>query len=230
MLDDLLGLRCVLCRTTVTRRAADRQLCDICLADLPWLVQPEITPPAGIARQIAPLAYAGPPRDWVLDSKRDRGLVAARVLGVLLAEALEDAYPRGTERPGYVVPVPLSWQRLIRRGHNQAALIAAPVGRRLGCRLVRRGVRRCRHTPLQPGLDAATRRRNVLGAFESRRHWHGATVAIVDDVVTTGATAAVLAETLLAAGAGAVHLWSPTIAALPHWRNTDGHPDHPVAR
>jgi ComF family protein len=217
MLDDLLGTRCALCHTPVTRRAADRQLCDICLADLPWLVQPEIPPPAGIVRQISPLAYVGPPRDWVLDCKRDRGLVAARILGVLLAEVLEDAYPRGAERPSHVVPVPLSWQRLVRRGHNQAALIAAPVSRRLGCRLVRRGVRRRRHTRLQPGLDAEARRHNVLGAFESRRCWHGATVAIVDDVVTTGATATALAEGLLAAGAGSVHLWSPTIAALPQW-------------
>jgi len=215
MLDELLGTQCVLCRTAVTRRAADRQLCDICFADLPWLVETEITPPPGIVRQIAPLAYAGPARDWVLDSKHDRGLVAARILGVLLAEALEDAYPHGTERPRYIVPVPLSWRRLVHRGHNQAALIAAPVSRRLGCRLVRRGVRRHRHTPLQPGLDPVARRRNVLGAFASRRRWQGATIAIVDDVVTTGATASALAASLLAAGAGAVHLWSPTLAPHP---------------
>ncbi|MGE0625958.1 MAG: ComF family protein [Pseudomonadales bacterium] len=213
MWNDLLGFRCVLCRRIVTGRAADRQLCASCLADLPWLVEPEITPPTDlISRQIAPLAYAGAPRTWVLGSKHDGGLVAARILGVLLAEALEDAYPPGTARPSHLIPVPLSRRRLIRRGHNQAVLIAAPVGHRLGCVLVRRGIHRRRHTPFQPGLDPARRRRNVQGAFESRRRWHGETVAIVDDVVTTGATAAALAEALIEAGAGAVHLWSPTLA------------------
>lgn len=213
MWDDLLGIRCVLCRRPVTGREADQQLCGICLADLPWLPQPEITPPSrAIARQIAPLAYAGAPRRWVLDSKHEGGLVAARLLGVLLAEALEDAYPLGTDRPSRVVPVPLSWRRLVRRGHNQAVLIAVPVARRLGIGLDRRGARRQRHTPPQPGLRAAARRQNVSGAFASRRCWHGATIAIVDDVVTTGATGAALAQALLAAGAGAVHLWSPTLA------------------
>lgn len=216
MLDELLGIRCVLCRSPVTGLDADRQLCPICLADLPWLVEPEIKPSSGtITRQVAPLAYVGPPRDWVLEAKHDRGLVAARILGVLLTEALEDAYPPGTQRPRYLVPVPLSWRRLIGRGHNQAALIAAPVARRLGCELVHRGAHRRRHTPLQPGLDPALRRQNVQGAFESRRRWRGATIAIIDDVVTTGATAAALAEVLLDAGAGAVHLWSPTLAAQP---------------
>lgn len=213
MWDDLLGIRCVLCRQGVTGPEADRQLCGICLADLPWLPQSEITPPSrAIARQIAPLAYTGAPRRWVLDSKHDGGLVAARLLGVLLAEALEDAYPPGTDRPAHVVPVPLSWRRLVWRGHNQAVLIAVPVARRLGIALDRRGARRQRHTPLQPGLHAVARRRNVAGAFTSRRRWQGATVAIVDDVVTTGATGTAVAQALLAAGAGAVHLWSPTLA------------------
>ncbi|HEY5646436.1 MAG TPA: hypothetical protein VIS76_10865 [Pseudomonadales bacterium] len=213
MLHLLLGSLCALCRRSVAGQDARRQLCEICFADLPWLPTPEIDPPsAAIARQIAPLGYAGPARDWVLASKHDSGLVAARILGTLLAEALIDAYPPGSNRPAHLIPVPLSLRRLLWRGHNQAALIGAPIARALGMTLCRRGARRRRHTSLQPGLDPAARRQNVTHAFRSLRPWHGAEVAIVDDVVTTGATATALAEALLESGAGAVHLWSPTLA------------------
>ena len=216
MWEQILGAICVLCRQTIFGPDARRQLCRHCLADLPWLAEPERPPPGpAIARQISLFHYQDAARDWILAAKRERGLVAARVLGTLMAESLLDAYPRGEACPQYLVPVPLSVRRLLHRGHNQATLIGTPVARILGIPLACGAVRRRRHTRLQPGLDAGERARNVAGAFVCRRQWQGATVAIMDDLVTTGATASSLADALLAAGAGAVHLWSPAIAHTP---------------
>jgi len=209
----LFGALCVLCRQRVSGADAQRrQLCCYCLADLPWLALPEGEPSRGgpIRRQITPLRYEGAPRGWVLEAKRANGLIAARVLGVLLAETLQDAYPAGVRRPDLLVPVPLSLPRLLRRGHNQAALIGEPVSRMLDIPLDRRVVRRRRHSAIQPGLSQAQRRANVADLFECRRDLAGISVALVDDVVTTGATAEALARVLLEAGAADVHLWCPT--------------------
>ena len=216
MLHYLFGSLCVLCRQRVTGALRRLQLCANCLADLPWRDTPEVptdSVPMPLARQVAPLGYAGAPQRWVLAAKRDTGLVAARVLGSLLAETLLDVYPFAASRPDVIVPVPLSRRRLIGRGHNQAVLIAEPVSRALKIPLDRFSVRRSRHTPIQPGQDPSARAANVRGAFGSRRNFKGRRIAIVDDVVTTGATATTLARTLLDAGASEVHLWCPTSAA-----------------
>lgn len=212
----LIGSFCVLCRAPLPRPDAGRQICGYCLAALPWLESPDIRPvnPA-IERIIAPLAYRGDPRRWVLAAKREQGLIAARVLGELLAQALLEAYPVPAERPTRLIPVPLSARRLRARGHNQAALIAAPVARRLRIRLDRTAARRIRHTPIQPGMDPAARSDNMRGAFRCRRLLNGERVAILDDVLTTGATVSELANVLEAAGAGAVHVWSATAAEHP---------------
>ena len=211
----LSGGLCVLCRLPVGGEAARRQLCQHCLIDLPWLGAAHGEDSAMsplIIRQVTPLAYAGVAQNWVLEAKREHGLVAARVLGQLLAEAVEDAYLPVDPLPDIIVPVPLSWQRLLGRGHNQATLIAIPVARLLGIPLDRRSVRRKRHTAMQPGLTPRQRRLNLGSAFHCRRRFTNLSIAIVDDVVTTGATAESLAQSLLAAGAHEIHLWCPTRA------------------
>jgi ComF family protein len=211
----LLGSYCVLCRAVVKGAEGDRQLCRWCLASLPWLSAPEPdTPPQGIARAFAPLGYEGAARQWVLDAKHERGLVSARTLGVLLAESLLDAYPLPSERPGILLPVPLSRRRLRTRGHNQALLIGQPVARRLNLRLDRHSARRTRHTALLAGLDPVRRHAEVAAGFSVSALPEGSRVAIIDDVVTTGATASALADAILLAGASEVHLWAATRA--PH--------------
>ncbi len=216
MIDELwhlfFGSLCLLCRESVTGTDARRQLCPYCLAELPWLERPDVEiPPDNLYRTIAAFEYADIARQWVLDAKREQGLVSARMLGTLLAETVRDVYPFATERPDALVPVPLSFLRLMHRGHNQAELIAAPVSRGLHIPVLRL-VTRIRNTPIQPGLDQGARRANVLHAFRVRSHISGLRIAIVDDVVTTGATASALAGVLLEAGAGEVELWCATSA------------------
>jgi predicted amidophosphoribosyltransferase len=98
-----------------------------------------------------------------------------------------------------LVPVPLGRTRLRERGHNQAALLAHALGRALGVPVLEDALRRVRETRTQTRLTPAERRRNVLGAFAAGGPGAaGLSVAVIDDVLTTGATlgaaAAALAE------------------------------------
>jgi ComF family protein len=105
-----------------------------------------------------------------------------------------------------VVPVPLHPRRLVERGYNQAALLAAEVAIELGAPLAARALVRVRHTPQQARADRASRLDNVREAFRARRpaSLRGRRVVLVDDVATTGSTLTACAEALLAAGAASV--------------------------
>jgi ComF family protein len=107
-------------------------------------------------------------------------------------------------RPDVLVAPPLAPDRLRERGFNQSLEIAKRVARDLRIRLVWRGLTRSRTTLPQPGLGRAARRRNLREAFECRASFAGLHVAIVDDVLTTGATADALAVTIKRAGAARV--------------------------
>ena len=104
-----------------------------------------------------------------------------------------------------VAPMPLHWLRQLQRGFNQADFLAAPVAKRLNVPLVG-ALRRVKSTPRQAGLTNAKRRANVAGAFRanSRADLRGKRVLLVDDVLTTGATAGAAAAVLKKAGASHV--------------------------
>jgi len=161
--------------------------------------------PPPYAAALAPLRYTGPVADWVRQLKDQMGLVEGRTLGLLLADAAAGFY-RDRPPPDLLLPVPLGWRRLAARGHNQAITLALPVARRLGKPLLRLAVRRNRQTRAQRGLGHAQRLHNLAGAFATHRQWRGERVGLIDDVMTTGATAAELSALLLEAGAGEVHV------------------------
>jgi len=119
----------------------------------------------------------------------------SRVFGEFLATAL----PREL-RFDLIVPMPLHWLRRWRRGYNQSALLAREVSRRWNVPAA--GVlRRRRATAPQAGLSNAQRRKNVTGAFAAKKRLDGMHVLLVDDVLTTGASASACARALKRAGA-----------------------------
>lgn len=152
---------------------------------------------------VAALRYRDLARDLVLGLKFHRRTPAAIPLGRLLAEAL-----RARGRPGdLVVPVPLSAARARERGHNQADELARVVATALDLPRDGRALRRVRETRPQSGLARGMRRRNPRGAFRARRERvAGRCVLLIDDVVTTGATASACARALRRAGAARVVL------------------------
>jgi ComF family protein len=134
-----------------------------------------------------------------------------------LAEALLAApEARALLAPGAVlIPVPLHPRRRRARGYNQAEWLAAELARRTGLELAPAALVRRTDTPPQTGLSAAARRANVRGAFAVRQRARvcGRVVVVVDDVLTTGATALACALALSAAGAREVRLLTLARAA-----------------
>lgn len=148
--------------------------------------------------------YEGRLRDAVLRMKSAAGEGLAETMGRAFWEV---ARPRLRDLAiGVVVPVPLHWRRRWSRGHNQAEEVARQLAAGLGVRCAPRALRRVRHTPQQAQPSASARRENVKGAFRaiSPASVAGQTVLLVDDVMTTGSTAAEAAGTLYKAGADRV--------------------------
>jgi ComF family protein len=150
--------------------------------------------------------YEGPLRKLIQLFKYGNIPTLAGPLGAMVASAL----PR--ERSyDVLVPMPLHWRRRLKRGFNQSKLLADVASRRLGIP-VSAAVRRSKATPPQAGLTGAQRRANVAAAFVIARpeSIRGKRVLLVDDVLTTGATAGACAQVLKRAGA--VHVAVLTVA------------------
>lgn len=180
--------RCLRCAIAVP---ADQPLCGACLRE-----------PPPFERTFAALDYAEPWSGLIRRFKFHGHSELAGLFAGLLREALRDA-----GEVDRVVPAPLAESRLRERGFNQSWELA----RRLGPRADAQLLLRIRDTPHQAELPLERRAANVRGAFAVeplRRHEvEGRRIAVVDDVLTSGATAAEMARTLLQAGARAVDLW-----------------------
>jgi ComF family protein len=209
-LELLFGGTCYLCRG-----AASKLLCAACDADLPRL-DPLRCPRCALESPrgevcgrclseaphydatVAALAYEFP-ADALVHALKFRGeLALAGLLGSLLHQRISN------HEVDCVIPVPLSAERLRARGYNHAVEIARHLR---PARLEAALCERSRDTPPQMELPYAERRRNVRGAFRCTRALAGESVAVVDDVMTTGATLDEVARVLKAAGASRVTNW-----------------------
>lgn len=161
--------------------------------------------PPPFAGAVVPWHYAPPLDRLIQDLKFGARLALAGTLGALLAD---EVVRRGAALPDCLIPVPLHPARLRRRGFNQALELARPVAERLGVPVAGDACRRVRATDVQSTLDAAERRRNLRGAFAARWTVPPARVAIVDDVMSTGSTAAELATALRRSGVAEVEVWA----------------------
>jgi ComF family protein len=173
----------------------DASICTSCLEDAP----PQ-------DRSWAAFRYEAPIAQAIIDLKFHGRLTPAHILGRLMGERLAR---RAEPLPELLIPVPLATARLRQRGYNQALQLGRALSGRLALRLVPAAARRTRETGEQTRLDAAARRRNVRDAFAvDAAIVRGRHVALLDDVVTTGATMAELARAARAAGAARVEGWA----------------------
>lgn len=193
--------------------------CAACALALPWLgpacARCALPLPGAIATPLCGACLRRPPPlqasvaaclyQWPVDGllrrfKFQHDLVAGRLLAALMLERCAAAVP-----PQALVPVPLHRARLRQRGYDQALELARPLAAGLGLACLP-ALRRQRATPAQSGLDAAARARNLRGAFAVAAPLP-AHVALVDDVMTTGATLHAAAQALHRAGVHRVDAW-----------------------
>ena len=230
LLDLVLPPRCPACAEETARPTA---LCATCWAALTFLDAPwcricglpfeldpgpdtvcatcaRARPPYDRARAV--LLYDAPSKELILPFKHaDRTDLAPTLAGLMAgpcAESLADV--------DLLVPVPLHRGRLFRRRYNQAALLALALGRRAGVPVRCDVLLRRRATRSQGQFGPAGRRRNLAGAFETptarRASVAGRRIGLIDDVLTTGATAASCARVLRRAGAA--HIAVMTLARV----------------
>ncbi|WP_233398687.1 ComF family protein [Luteimonas sp. MC1828] len=209
--------RCLVCGELAAGR---RDLCLPCAAALPWnrLACPRCAAPGAGALPCATCVREPPPLDaahaafvyaFPLDRllprfKFHRDLAAGRLLSAAMASAFASL-----PRPDALLPIPLHRARLRERGYDQALELARPLARALSLPLCDGLLLRARATTPQSRLHADDRRRNLRGAFATHhapacvpRH-----VALVDDVMTTGATLHAAATALRRAGVARVDAW-----------------------
>jgi ComF family protein len=143
-------------------------------------------------------------------------------LAPLLAHALAGTL---NEPAQAIIPMPLARERQRSRGFNQAQELAREIGRTQGVPVLASACRKVAETPPQAGLSLAARARNVRGAFVCDADLSGKRVAVVDDVMTTGATLNELARVLKRAGAAHVSGW--VVARTSGFRRKDSGSDAP---
>lgn len=154
---------------------------------------------------IAPYHYAHPLDQLIKRIKYHEERQLARVVGTLLGNAVIKSNSKPL--PHVLVPMPLHASRLKQRGFNQAQDIARWAGRRAGVPVAARLVSRTVDTGSLAGLSRLERQHRILGAFRASDALAGRRVAIVDDVLTTGASARELAREIYDTGAESVDLW-----------------------
>ncbi|TJY58949.1 ComF family protein [Sinimarinibacterium sp. CAU 1509] len=214
--DTVLPRHCQACEAP----AGQLGLCAACICALPWndcactgcaqpLAQPGVCPDC--ARRAPPYDHAwaafrleAPIQHSIHALKYHADFTQAQLLGTLMAQQRQHLAPL----PQVLLPVPLHPGRLRRRGYNQALELARAISKLLQLPVLSDAATRQRATEDQIGQTAAARRRNMRGAFTLRRPLTGLHVALIDDVMTTGATLAELARSCRRAGAAQIEVWA----------------------
>lgn len=210
LLDLLFPPKCVLCGKVLERGQTD--LCPECRVN---------APECGIGRRkvqfldsyVAIWYYEEPARASILRFKFRGARYYAHAYGRLLAMKILQAYPEGFD---VLTWVPISRRRRSARGYDQVELIAEAVGKELGVK-PERLLKKIRNNPPQSGIVGdAQRRANVLGVYAMAENTDvkGKKILLLDDVITTGATAGEAARVLLTAGAEKVYCGA--VAAARH--------------
>lgn len=210
-----LPAQCLLCAAP----ARKANLCDGCREDLPYLPKERcpvcaeptfagevcgtcLAHPPRFDRVLVPVAYAFPLDRLIQSFKYAGNLPVAPLLADLMMPAVQ-----AETLPDLIVPMPLSPERLRERGFNQSLEIARLIGAEIGVPVDTEICVRVRHSEAQSALPFARRADNIKGAFVCMDDLAGQSIAVVDDVLTTGSTLNELARVLKRCGAARITGW-----------------------
>ena len=158
-------------------------------------------------RSLIGCPYISPLDRWLPQLKDQRNFSSAPALQQLLVEALCSSEPLNLD---LILPMPIHWTRRCRRGYNQTEILAKPLAKILGLPMRCDILKRSRRVRSQRGLKASERLQNQRGSFSisahSEKYLIDKQVLLVEDIVTTGATATEAARTLKVAGVRSVIL------------------------
>ena len=206
-----------------SHKGGEHGLCNDCLRSLPWHTAPQC-PQCGLLSDglicghclhSAPsfdATHALFSYDYPLDRllqhyKYKESLHLADTFASLLIKNLLDTAPNNQAQIDLIMPMPMHNERLKQRGFNQALEIARLISKDKQIKLDFTSCQRIRLTPPQASLPLKERIKNIRGVFECNKNLQGLNVALVDDVMTTGASLNELAKTLKQAGAAHVECW-----------------------
>ncbi|TXI06614.1 MAG: ComF family protein [Rhizobium sp.] len=214
--------RCLYCGGPSVKMA----ICAACTVSLPWIEQacsgcarPQnfnglcrrcLKKPMPFDAAWAAFQLDSPIREAIHTMKYRAGFAQAKLLGQLFAQKIGR---RALPLPAVIIPVPLHQGRLRIRGYNQSRELALAIQRSLAIEVAPDLARRIRATPDQIGQSRSQRQKNLRGAFAVDARIKGQHVALLDDVMTTGATLAELATAARRAGAARIEAWA--IARVP---------------
>ncbi len=216
---------CMLCQQSLPDY---QRICQYCIRQLPWITeacwqcaQPlsggqthcgvcQKTPPP-FDRLFVALDYVSPIDGLILGGKFSQRLANLSLLAELF---LMHWHKQSASLPEVIIPVPLHAQRLRERGYNQALEVARLISRALNIPIDFQSVKRVKTTLAQASLPANCRRGNVQDAFALTRAINYSSVAIVDDVITTGNTLYAMSKLLLDANVKQIDVYCVARAAL----------------
>ena len=197
-------------------------LCKACLNDLPWhhaLQCPQcallsngltcgscLNAPSHFDATQALFTYTFPIDSLLQHYKYKDMLHLADTFASLLSEK-KLSNPNLTKKTDLIIPMPMHHARLKERGFNQALEIARIVAKNIRVKLDYTSCQRIKLTPPQASLPLKERTQNIRGVFNCTQNLQGLNIALVDDVMTTGASLNELAKTLKKAGAAHVECW-----------------------
>lgn len=212
--------QCILCTSSCQ---SNLDICIPCQSDLPEITHPChrcalplqdshsilcgqcLLQPPPFTKTIAVWQYLPPVAQLISGFKYHHRYPYGAVLATLSQKKLTSAYQK-EPLPDLICPTPMHWRRRLTRGFNHSEQLARHYCQQLGIPL-HHAVKRQKATTAQRSLDAQQRHQNLKGAFTVAEQLKDKSIALVDDVMTTGATASEISRCLLAAGAAEVHVW-----------------------
>lgn len=208
---------CVLCQSHTNM---NKDLCNTCSSKLPWINYycqkcgielPEIQSHCGMCLKQSPVydrtvtlfRYELPISQFIIQLKFNQKLIYAKLFGQLLAAQI---HKQGI-LPECILPVPLHPKRLRERGYNQSLELARTISKELSIPMDVNTCQRVRHTQSHSLISAKKRQINIKGAFELSKNLPFQHVALLDDVVTTGATINELSQLLRSNNVQKIDVW-----------------------